>query len=195
MIAAALLAVGSLQGCAWTALVLGPSNGVRPVKLASIRPDTKNAILVVGIRSEIHSKIPNKVVLSHYKPATNSAGDCGTYDRLEITLAPAETGPIYLAFSGPPGTWVFNYFNATSVDGPAGSYKGTFPAFVAPSGQVTYIGEFVLVDAGGELRAQDRARYRLGRDLTAAQTATGLTAMALADTAPDPNYRPIFCIL
>lgn len=193
------LLIAPLQGCLWTALLFGPSNSVRDADMARLNPKAKNAIIVVAIRSEVKPLSRWAVVtLSHFKPAINSAGDCGTYDRAETRLAPETPGTVYAAFEVPPGTWVFNYLNDTSEDTHPHSYKGTFPAFIAPAGKATYIGEFVLTShSNHEGSFFERGTFRLERDLAAAKAALGPAAdlLELAETAPDPDYRPIFCTL
>lgn len=151
--------------------------------------ESGRAIVVVGVQVEGNWGYPAFAVeLDEYSLGTQSAtGGCFRFNRMEAAV-PSTPGPLrYVAFDVPPGAYVISPF--TGAPRAAGSTLDT-TAFMAPEGQIVYVGDFIYarnqtLEYRGDLTALRRALGRALPDLKG--------AVVPADTVTVKAAKPFMC--
>jgi hypothetical protein len=122
-------------------------NSVRPLPAGSFAMNGR-AIVVYGVGTEDNHAV--HVELDQYDMATQTAGNCFSFNRMEADALPP-SGPVkYVAFDVPPGVYTYSRFNTTSLEQalpPGAQQDASAPkitGFVVPEGGVVYLGDFIL---------------------------------------------------
>ncbi|WP_158914106.1 hypothetical protein [Caulobacter sp. S45] len=173
-LSAVLLAAAlCLSGCG-----LSSSIGVAPLHLASI---PGRAVIVFGVAVDADWPFDGfSVNLDQYDLGRqNITGNCFWFEHVGATLKNPTLGKKqYFAFVVPPGAYAYSPFNGAVLEGPS-------RAFLAPPGQVTYLGDFTFVGSGSGMPVRNDRLVRLDdrivtltSDLSGARQATGSDAIS-----------------
>lgn len=111
----------------------------------------------------------------------NITGGCFRFERVIGEVAPPTPGTKkYFAFLVPPGAYAYSPFNGAGLDGPP-------RAFLAPAGQITYVGDFAYVST-----RSGPPVVKLSTDLPTAERVLGvkLTPAQLVRATPP---KPFLC--
>jgi hypothetical protein len=181
-IAGGLAAAALLTGCALNSTVAVSPDHPAPIP--------RRAVVVFAVAAEsLPPQNLNAVQLDQYDLVKQQiTGGCFLFERVIGEIIPTNPGQKrYFVFAAAPGAYTFSRFNNAVLDGPS-------RAFIAPSGQVTYIGDFTYRDPQSVRRGRrddtpirpDDRRITLTMDLVTAEKVTGATMVPakVVDVAP-----------
>ncbi len=146
----------------------------------------ERAILIYGLGVQGDWEHPRfGVTLDEYNvQSQNITGDCWRYNRTDASI-PSAHGPVkYFAFDVAPGYYVYSAFNGSPLESET-------PAFFAPVGKITYIGDFIFSQNQNVvvLRNIDTLKKNLGKSLPNIKG-----EIHLAESMPVQRPRAFLCM-
>jgi len=113
------------------------NNVVRITETEAAVPDINRSVVIFGIGVEGAWEYPRfAVVLDEYDTERQSiTGNCWRYNKMEASVPKGSRAVQRFAFEVEPGYYSFSGFNAVKLVGPI--------AFLAPAGQIVYLGDFI----------------------------------------------------
>lgn len=146
----------------------------------------ERAIVIYGLGVQGNREYPRfGVILDEYNVhSQNITGDCWRYNRTEASI-PSTRGPIkYFAFDVAPGYYAYSAFNGSPLESDT-------PAFLAPAGKITYIGDFIFTQNQNVvvLRDIDTLKKNLDKSLPDIKG-----EIYPAESVPVQRPRPFLCM-
>ena len=136
-------------------------------------PQKNQAIVIYGVGLEAAWKAPKfKITLNEYNiEDQTTTGGCTFYNRMEATIPSISKNIEYFAFKVPSGYYTYSGFNAglnskkemdTFISSIYQAPKTeNYVAYGASKNKITYIGDFIFIDAGYVVLHRDLEKARI----------------------------------